>query len=183
MTSDRHLGAAVAGSAIPQHPGEPAEPPRLRPADGIYGTIITASVLASAGDELAAGPLAVSVLITLAVYWLADVYSELLGGHFERGRLPSWPEVRAAMFMAGPMVGASFIPLLVLAIARLSGLSGPGAATAALASAIVMLAIYAWTAGHAAQLRGLRLACVTVIAALLGILMIVLKNVVLVHLH
>ncbi len=176
-------GAAVAGSAVPQRPAEPPERHRLRPADGIYGTIITASVLASAGDELAAGPLAISVLITLAVYWLADVYSELLGGHFERGRLPSWHEVRAVMIVAWPMVGASCIPLAVLGLARLSGLSGPQAASAALATAIVMLAIYAWAAGHAAQLRGLRLAFVTGIAGLLGVLMIVLKNVVLVHLH
>jgi hypothetical protein len=183
MQSDRHRGAAVAGSADPQHPGEPAEPPRLRPADGIYGTIITASVLASAGDELTAGPLAVSVLITIAVYWLVDVYSELLGGHFEHERLPSWPEVRTAMFIAWPMISASFIPLVVLGLARLSGLSNSSAATAALASALVMLVIYAWTAAHAAQLRGRRLAFVTSIAALLGILMIVLKNVVLVHLH
>jgi hypothetical protein len=140
-------------------------------------------VLASAGYDLAAGQLAVAVLITLAVYWLADVYSELLGGHFERGRLPSWPEVHAAMLIAWPMVGASFIPLVVLGLARLGGLSSRSAATFALASAIVMLVIYAWTAGHAAQLRGLRLAFVTSSAALLGILMIVLKNVVLVHLH
>lgn len=173
----------MAGSAVPQRADEPAEPHRLRPADGIYGTIITASVLASAGDELAAGPLAVSVLVTLAVYWLADVYSELLGGHFQRGRLPSWPEVRGAMFVAWPMVSASFIPLVVLGIARLSGLSNTNASSAALAGAIVLLAIYAWTAGHAAQLRGLRLAFVTSIAGLLGILMIVLKNVVLVQLH
>lgn len=173
----------MAASASPQRPGEQAEPHRLRPADGIYGTIITASVLASAGDELGAAPLAVSVLLTLAVYWLADVYSELLGGHFERGRLPSWPEVRTAMLIAWPMVGASFIPLVVLGLARLSGLSASRAASAALVSAIVMLAIYAWAAGHAAQLRGPRLVFVTAIAGLLGILMIVLKNVVLVHLH
>jgi hypothetical protein len=173
----------VARGTTPQRPSEPSEPNKLRPANGIYGTIITASVLASAGDELAAVPLAVSVLLTLAVYWLADVYSELLGGHFERSRLPSWPEVRAAMFVAWPMVGASIIPLVVLGLARLSGLSASSAASAGLVSAIVMLAIYAWEAGHAAQLRGLRLAFVTTIAGLLGILMIVLKNVVLVHLH
>jgi hypothetical protein len=179
----------VAGSADPQHsgeptaPDEPAEPPRLRPADGIYGTIITASVLASAGDELAAGPLAISVLITIAVYWLVDVYSELLGGHFERGRLPSAAEVRTAMVVAWPMISASFIPLVVLGLGRLGGMSNTNASTAALASALVMLVVYAWTAGHAAQLRGTRLALLTGIAALLGILMIVLKNVVLVRLH
>lgn len=173
----------MAGSADPQRPGEPDQPHRLRPADGIYGTIITASVLASAGYDLAAGQLAVAVLITLSAYWLADVYSELLGGHFERSRLPAWPEVRAAMLVAWPMVGASFIPLVVLGLARLGGLPSRSAATVALASAILMLVIYAWTAGYAAQLRGMRLAFVTSIAALLGILMVVLKNVVLVHLH
>jgi len=183
VRSDRHQGVAVAGSADPQRPDEPDETPRLRPADGIFGTIITASVLASAGEELAAGPLALSVLITLSVYWLVDVYSELLGGHFERGRLPSWSEVRTALLVAWPMVGASFIPLVVLGLGRLSGLSDTNASTAALAAALLTLVIYAWTAGHAAQLRGLRLAFVTSIAALLGILMIVLKNVVLVQLH
>jgi hypothetical protein len=173
----------VADGATPESSGERAEPPRRRPADGIYGTIIAASVLASAGDELAAGPLALSILITLAVYWLADVYSELLGGHFERGRLPSWPEARGTLFAAWPMVSASFIPLVVLGLARLSGLSDRSAASAALVSAIVMLAIYAWAAGHAARLRGLQLAFITALAALLGVLMVILKNVVLVQLH
>jgi hypothetical protein len=173
----------VADDATPQPSSHRAEPLPRRPADGIYGTIITASVLASAGDELAAPPLALSILITLAVYWLADVYSELLGGHFERGRLPSWPEARATLFAAWPMVSASFIPLVVLALARLSGLSDPRAATAGLVSAIVMLAIYAWAAGHAAQLRGLQLALITALAGLLGVLMVILKNVVLVQLH
>ena len=173
----------MAGGATPQRPSERAEPARRRPADGIYGTIITASVLASAGDQLAALPLALSVLITLAVYWLADVYSELVGGHFERERLPSWPEARAALFAAWPMVSASFIPLVVLGVGRLGGLSDASAASAALVTAIVMLAIYAWAAGHAARLRGLQLALITAIAALLGVLMVILKNVVLVHLH
>jgi hypothetical protein len=35
-------------------------------------------------------PLAVTVLVTLLVYWAAGGYAELLGEHAHSGRLPSW---------------------------------------------------------------------------------------------
>jgi hypothetical protein len=81
------------------------------------------------------------------------------------------------------MVSASAIPVLVLALARIAGASSSSAATAALAAAIVMLTIYAWSASRAANLRGTQMIAVTSAAAGLGVLMVVLKNVVLVHLH
>ena len=59
------------------------------------------------------------------------------------------------------MVSASGIPLLSL----------------------VLLMIYAWSAGRAAHLRGRQLFAITSIAAALGLLMILLKDVVLIHLH
>ena len=43
--------------------------------------------------------------------------------------------------------------------------------------------IYAWSAGRAAQLRGRQLLIITAVAAALGLLMIILKDVVLIHLH
>jgi hypothetical protein len=43
--------------------------------------------------------------------------------------------------------------------------------------------IYAWSAGRAAHLRGRPLLIVTSIAGALGLLMIILKDVVLIHLH
>lgn len=152
-------------------------------ADGIYGTIITASVLASAGADLAAVPLAVSVVITLGVYWIADVCARLLVGPVHHGRPPTWPDARATLAATWPMVSASFTPVLVLAVARIVGASSSAAATAALAAAIFMLTIYAWSACRAAGLRGAQMMAVTSIAAGLGVLMIILKNVVLVHLH
>jgi hypothetical protein len=161
----------------------PAGALRQRHADGIYGTIITASVLASAGADLAALPLAVSVVITLGVYWIADVYARLLAGPIHHGRPPTWPDALAMLAATWPMVSASFTPVLVLAVARIAGASSSAAATAALAAAIFMLTIYAWSACRAAGLRGAQMIAVTSIAAGLGVLMIVLKNVVLVHLH
>ena len=49
--------------------------------------------------------------------------------------------------------------------------------------AIVFLMIYAWFAGRAAQLRGRQLLIITAAAAALGLMMIILKDVVLIHLH
>jgi len=174
----------VARSSTASEPGdEPRRLGRLPQADGIYGTIITASVLISAGDELATLPLALSVLLTLAVYWLADVYAQLLAGPHARGSLPTWHDARAALFETWPLVSASFSPLLLLLLAWLLGARSSVAATISLIGAIVMLIIYSWSAARAAKLRGLQVAAVTVVAALIGVLMIVLKNVVLVHLH
>jgi hypothetical protein len=49
--------------------------------------------------------------------------------------------------------------------------------------AIVLLTIHGWSAGRASQLRGRQLFAATSIAALLGLVMIALKDVVLIHLH
>ena len=49
--------------------------------------------------------------------------------------------------------------------------------------AIVLLTFHGWSAGRAAQLRGWQLAGATAIAAALGLIMVVLKNVVINHLH
>jgi len=48
---------------------------------------------------------------------------------------------------------------------------------------VVLLMFHAWTAGRTAQLRGRQLLFATSIAAGLGLAMIVLKDVVLTHVH
>ncbi len=60
-----------------------------RRAAGIYGAIITAAIIAAVGDHLRTLALAVSVLVTLLVYWVAEEYAELLGEQVTGGRLPT----------------------------------------------------------------------------------------------
>ena len=122
-------------------------------------------------------------MVTLVVYWVAEEYAELLGEQAEGGRLPTWPHVRAALAATWPMVSASFLPLLALVLTWLAGASAPAAANVALAVAIVLLAVHGWSAGRAAHLRGRQLYAATSIAALLGLVMVALKDVVLIHLH
>ena len=106
-----------------------------RRASGIYGAIITAAILATAGNELHTGGLVVAVLVTLVVYWLAEEYAELLGEQAEGGRVPTWDYIRGSLTATWPMVTASFAPLAVLVLARLAGATIPVADNIGLAAA------------------------------------------------
>jgi hypothetical protein len=127
--------------------------------------------------------LVVTVVVTLLVYWLAEEYAELLGEQAQGGRLPDWAYIRGALDATWPMVSASYAPLLALVIARLAGASPLTAANVGLAVAIVLLTIHGWLAGRSAQLRGWQLLAATSVAAALGLVMILLKDLVLIHLH
>jgi hypothetical protein len=152
-------------------------------AAGIYGTIITAAVLASSGPRLPTDDLVASVVVTLLIYWVAEQYAELLGTHLGGGRVPTWHDVRAALASTWPMVSASFLPLLFLVLAWEAGASEQVAANVGLIVAVGLMILYAWLAGRAAQVRGLRLVIIAAVAAGLGLLMIVLKDIVILHLH
>jgi len=154
-----------------------------RRAAGIYGAIITAAIIAAVGGHLSTRTLAVSVLVTLLVYWVAEEYAELLGEQVTGGHLPTWAYIRAALAHTWPMVSASYLPLLALVLARLTGVSASAAANYGLAVAILLLTFHGWSAGRASRLHGWQLAGVTAIAAALGLVMVVLKDLVLIHLH
>lgn len=164
-----------AGDALP--PAVYATAARRRAA-GIYGTIVASAVLAAGGGHLRTVPLAVTVLVTLLVYWAAEGYAELLGEQVHAGRLPTWVRLRASLAAIWPMVSASYVPLLSLLVARVLGVATKTAATVALVVAIALLLVQGWAAGRASQLRGLRLLAVTLVAGAFGVVMILLKLVV-----
>jgi len=163
--------------------GTPAGSAGQRVAAGIYGAIVTAAILAAAGGKLPTAALVVSVVVTLLVYWLAEEYAELLGEQTEKGALPTWAYVRRALAATWPMVSASYLPLLALVLARLAGASPLTAANVGLVVAVVVMTFYGWRAGRAAQLHGRQLFFVTAAAAALGLVMILLKDLALLHLH
>jgi hypothetical protein len=116
---------------------------QVREASGIYGLIVTAAVLASAGGRLRTAQLEVAVFVTLVAYWLAEEYAQL-GEHVSAGHLPTWPHIRSALAAKWPMVSASYIPLLTLLVMRLIGASPSGAAYLALAVTVLLLTWYGW---------------------------------------
>jgi hypothetical protein len=154
-----------------------------RRAAGIYGAIVTAAILDTAGGHVSTAALVISVVVTLLVYWLAEEYAEVLGEQVEGGRLPSRAYIRQALAATWPMVSASYAPLVALVVARLAGASALTAANVGLVVALILLTFHGWLAGRAAQLRSWRLVFATSIAAALGLVMILLKDLVLIHLH
>ena len=174
--------ASVAAGDGPQA-GPAVENLGRRRAAGIYGAIITAAILDTAGGHVSTTALVVSVVVTLLVYWIAEDYAEVLGEHTAGGRLPSWAYILGSLVSSWPMVSASYAPLLAVVLAKLAGASELTAANVGLVVAIVLLTVHGWLAGRAAQLQGWKLVIATSIAAGLGLVMIFLKDLVLVHLH
>jgi len=166
--------ASPAPASDPGGAPTPDERGRRRAAS-IYGTVVTAAVIAAAGDGLGALGLAVTIVVTLMVYWLAEQYSELLGEHASDGQLPSLGRVRASLASAWPMVTASYLPVASLVVASAAGASTLYAADLALGVAIALLILHAYRAGTAAGLRGFRLVAATSTAGALGLAMVVLK--------
>jgi hypothetical protein len=166
-----------------QNQAGPAARAGRRRAAGIYGAIITAAVMTAGGAGLATTPLALSVLVTLVVYWLAEQYAEMLGEPDRLGHWPRWSHVRTSLADSWPMVSSSFAPLAILLLARLAGASAAHAADAGVAAALALLTLHGWSAARAARLRGWQLAGATAIAAALGVLMVLLKNLVINNLH
>ena len=163
---------SVAGSGAPE-PG--TRPREIRPAAGIYGLIVAASVISVVGSEMRTLPLAVAVVVTLVVYWLAEEYAALIE-HASAGHPPTWAHIRAALKAKWPMVSASYIPLVTLLLARLLGATPTTSAYIALIVIVVLLMVYGWRASGSAGMRGLLRFGMTFLAGFLGFLMILLKG-------
>ena len=145
-------------------------------AAGIYGTVITAAIIDTLGGHTSTARLVVTVIVTLLVYWAAEQYAELIGEDAENGHLPRWATVRASFAASWPLVASSYLPLIVLVVVRLAGASDSAAATVALIATVLLLVCYGWSAGRAADLRGKSLLAATLMAAGLGVVMILLKE-------
>lgn len=77
----------------------------------IYGLVVCSSTLAAAAVSGRLSFVAVSVLVTVAVYWLAESYAHALARHAVKQMPLGWSDIRAIVSQGWPMVSASFIPL------------------------------------------------------------------------
>jgi hypothetical protein len=139
---------------------------------GIYGTVICAATLASAGTD-PVGRVALTVLVTLLVYWMAERYAELLG-EAGRGTL-TLARVGRVLTSGWAMIQASVTPLLVLLLARLAGASSAAALDVALAFTVFLLVVLGWLAARSAGLAGWPRWSATAFAGILGLVVVALK--------
>lgn len=83
--------------------------------EGIYGLILAVSVIAVSQeyDKTNAGTIAVTVLVTAVVFWLAHVYARILSRSMAGDRWPTRAETRAVLRHDWPLVEVA-LPLVAI---------------------------------------------------------------------
>ncbi len=146
-----------------------------RRASALYGLIIGGSVLAATTADLRLGFVVVSVLATLAVYWIAETYVHVMTErqmvHHEVDRAT----VRVIAADGLPLITVSLVPLAVLLVADVMGLSTDRAADVALAANTALLLFGGYRIGRDAGLTGWRLVLSAMLTGLLGLAIVGLK--------
>ncbi|GIM95943.1 hypothetical protein [Paractinoplanes toevensis] len=141
-------------------------------AAGIYGLIVSSSVLVTAHARTAAALDAI-VLVTLAIYWVAERYARIVAERIHEGHRPRWHVIREQLTSGWEIMSASVLPLIVLLIARAAGAGMNLAILAALICSTVLLCLAGWRMG--ARLHPAERVVATLIAGTFGAAMILLK--------
>ena len=158
--------------------GSPAllSDPHRRRAGHLYGLIISGAVLATAPDDFRLARIAVLLLGTLCIYWLAETYVHWMAARALRRRDLTGPERRAIIVDGWPLVAASAVPLAALALEAVLGIETKTALDITLAVNAAMLFAIGWQMGKVSGLSGGKLVLSAGIAGLLGVTMIGLKT-------
>jgi hypothetical protein len=149
--------------------------------EAIYGLILATSVIAVSReyDSSNAGLVAVTVLVTGVVFWLAHVYARVLATSMDHHRRLTRSELREVLRHDWPLVEVTVPLVLILALGALDVVADETSILLAMLAALVELAA---AGAYAARVRGAGLSGVVLSAAIavaLGSAVVLLK--VLVH--
>lgn len=129
-------------------PTEPPAPPATRRTDyagAVYGSLLAASVVATASSagELPLLKLALMLIITGLVFWAAHVYAHWVGERQLTGSPWSWSEIQRVARHEWPIVEAAFLPAAAVAVGPLLGLGLSGTGWLVLAVAVAQQVTWA----------------------------------------
>ena len=149
-------------------------------AAGVYGSVIaTALVAALRKAHEPAFASAVSLLSTMAVFWLAHVWSEITGEQVYRGR-KFMPQLALRIARAEwPLVEAAFGPSVVLLLGWVGLLEDETALTAALAICVLQLLGWGFVVGRRAYGRWFYATLSALVNGVLGLTLVALETIVL----
>jgi hypothetical protein len=146
-------------------------------ASGIYGTILSTALIAAYSEDPGSDPLqvAVAVLVTALVFWIAHAYADTLARGLVGTRGAGFAQARAELAREWPLVLGSLPPVLPLLLGPLGVISDDSSETLAIATGVAMLA--AWGIGIAWR-RGSGLIGIVISAggsAFFGVVVVALK--------
>lgn len=145
-------------------------------ASEIYGLIVASSVLAASDhEEEDVVEVALAVLVTLVVYWLAEAYAHVMAARHVRGERIRWSQATSTLRAGWPLVSASFTPLIAVVVSAVLGADVFEAQTVGMICATVLLFISGWVAGRRNGMTGFRRLGSALVAATFGLALIGLK--------
>jgi len=122
-------------------------------AAAVYGSVLVTALVGAAFEaHLDARTMTLTLLTTTLVFWLAHVWSEVMGVRLA-GTLPNWSDVRRLAVSEWPVVEAGFVPDALLALAWAGVYSRDTGAELALIAAVLQLAAWGFAAGWRTQHR------------------------------
>ena len=142
---------------------------------GIYGLIVGAAVVVASHAKTVTAVIA-GVLVTLTVYWAAERYARIVAERIHSGHRPAWHTVRHHLTHGWELVTATFLPLLVMLVFRLTGAGLVRAELASLICTTVLLCAAGWQMGVNERLTPLERLVSMAVAGGFGAAMIVLKT-------
>jgi hypothetical protein len=109
-------------------------------AAAIYGSILATGLIGALREyHAAADAVAVALLSTSVVFWLAHVWSAALGERIETGALGGWARIRRLAAEEWPMLESGALPFIALLLAWAGLYSDRAGVDTALAIGVVQL--------------------------------------------
>ena len=151
---------------------EPVAEPDYAPA--IYGAILVTGIVAVQWrHDPDTDAIALSVLISVVVFWLAHVWSEIV--NLRVHGTVSQVDMRQVVANEGSMLSALVLPAVVLAVLPRVGVPLESAVVAALGVCIIQLFLWGLVVGRAAHRGWFLPLVVAVVDSLLGLVLVALK--------
>jgi hypothetical protein len=143
----------------------------------IYGTVLTIGLIAaySSDEELDPLLMAVAVVVTTGVFWLAHAHADVLAQRYFAGRPLKRSEIAEQLREALPMVRASLPPVLGLVAGGVGLLDDDSSVYLALGIGVAELAGWGIATGRKEQLGRLRTGALIALNVGLGLMMVGLK--------
>lgn len=166
-----------------QDRGPSSRPERVRrallPHDApnlLYGAIVAGSVLAVSSAHAAdSAHVAAATALVTAIYWLAHVYVDAVGGRLRDLEQPMHRRIVPAMGHSRDLLAGALPPILVFLGAKFIGADVQTAAQIALWFTVGLLVLAGAGAAYLAGVRGWMLVAESLIAGSFGMLVILLK--------
>jgi hypothetical protein len=135
----------------------------------IYGTIIVLATIVGGAEAYkhGAGHVALLVLLTTVVFWLAHVYADALADSIRRGQHLTWHELVEIARRESSIIEAAVAPVGLLVLGSLGVLSVHTAVWLAFAAGLVVLVLEGFAFARAEKLGAV--ATVVIVAANLAI--------------